>query len=90
MGSCLVYSDTVIAGLTNRANARNVAAPCTRSAKHYYEEAHYCNDDSRDKMLHPTTVLAYYMFDDYWTCSVLVKIYKNICGWEGLIPHIFS
>ena len=38
------------------------------------------------KMLHSTTVLAglYYTFDDYWTCSVLVKIYKNILG--GLIP----
>ena len=31
-------------------------------------------------MLHSTTILAYYIFDDYWTCSVLVKIYKNIFG----------
>ena len=37
-------------------------------------------------MLHSTTVLAYYSFDDYWTCSVLGNIYKNILG--SLIPHI--
>ena len=35
-------------------------------------------------MLHSTTVLEHYIFDDYWTCSVLVKIYINILG--GLIP----
>ena len=35
-------------------------------------------------MLHSTTVLAYYIFDDHWTRSVLVKIYKNILG--NLIP----
>ena len=68
----------------NRANVRNVTAPCAWSAKHYYEKTHCCNDDSRDKILHFTTVLAYYTFDDYWTCSVLVKIYKNI--WGGVIP----
>ena len=34
-------------------------------------------------MLHSTTVLAYHIFDDYWTCSVLVKIYKNILGFGG-------
>ena len=70
------------------ANVRNVAVPCACSAKHYYEETRYCNDDycnddycnddSRDKMFHSTTVLAYCIFDDYWTCSVLVKIYTNI------------
>ena len=37
-------------------------------------------------MLHSTTVVAYFVFDDYWTFGVLVKIYKNILGW--LIPHI--
>ena len=31
------------------------------------------------------TVLACYIFDDYWICRVLVKIYKNIFG--GFIPH---
>ena len=66
--------------INNRANVRNVAAPCTWSAEHYHEETHYCSDDSRDKMLHSTAVLAYYIFDDYWTCSVLVKIYENILG----------
>ena len=35
-------------------------------------------------MLHSTTVLAYYIFDDYWTCRVLVEIYKNTF-WD-LIP----
>ena len=38
-------------------------------------------------MLQSTTVLAYYIFDDYLTRSVLVKIYKNILG--GLIlPYL--
>ena len=50
---------------------------------HYYKETHYCNDESRDKMLHSTAVLAYHIFDDYWTSSVLVEIHKNILG--GLI-----
>ena len=69
------------------ANVRNVAAPCAWSAKHYYEETHYCNDDSRDKMLHFTTVIAFYIFNDYRTCSVLDKIYKNIL--RGLIlPYL--
>ena len=68
----------------NRANARNVAAPCAWSAKHYYEETRYCNNDSRDKILHSTTLLACYIFDDYKTSSVLVQIYKNILG--GSIP----
>ena len=67
------------------ANVPNVAAPCAWSAKHYHKETHYRNNDSRDKILHSTTALAYYIFDDYWTCSVLVKIYKNILG--GLIPQ---
>ena len=35
-------------------------------------------------MLHSTAVLANlayrYIFDEYWTCSDLVKIYKNILG----------
>ena len=65
------------------ANARNVKAPCAWSAKHY-KEVHYCNDNSRDKMLHSTTVLVYYIFDDYWTCGVLVKFTKNIL--EGSMP----
>ena len=44
------------------ANVRNVAAPRARSAKHYFKETHYRNDDSRDKMLHSTTTaLAYYI-----------------------------
>ena len=38
-------------------------------------------------MLHCTTVLAYCIFDDYWTCSVLVKIYKNILG-ELIPPYL--
>ena len=70
------------------ANVRNVAAPCAWSAKHYYEETHYCNDDSRDKMLYSTALLAYYIFDHYRTCSVLDAIYKNILG--GLILPYFS
>ena len=48
-------------------NVGNVAAPCAWSAKHYYKETRYCNDNSRENMLHATTVglLAYYIFDDY-------------------------
>ena len=38
------------------ANVRNVMAPCVWSAKHYHKETHYRNDDSRDKLLHCTTV----------------------------------
>ena len=33
-------------------------------------------------MLHSNSVLAYYIFDDHWTCSVLVKICKNILGFD--------
>ena len=42
--------------INNRANAQNIAALCAWSAKHCYKETHYCNDDSRDKILHSTTV----------------------------------
>ena len=38
------------------ANVRNVAAPDAWSVKYYYEEMHNCNDDSREEMLHSTTV----------------------------------
>ena len=51
------------------------------------KETRYCKDNSRDKVLHSTTVLANYIFDDYCTCGVLVKIYKNILG--SLIRHIY-
>ena len=89
MGSCSVcilqYGNSWI---NRTANVRNVAAPCAWSAKHYHKKTHYCNDDSITRWTkyycHSTTVLVYYIFDDYWTCSVLVKIYKNILG--GLIP----
>ena len=38
-------------------------------------------------MVRSTEVLAnlayrYYIFDDCWTCSVLVKIYKNILAFN--------
>ena len=69
------------------AYVQNVAAraPCAWSAKHYCKETHCCNDDQGVKMLHSTAVLANlayrcYIFDDYQTCSVLVKIYKNVLG----------
>ena len=39
-------------------------------------------------MLLSTTVLAYYIFDDYWTCSVLVTIYKKI--FKGFDPPYLS
>ena len=35
-------------------------------------------------MLHSTTVLVYYIFDNYWARRVSVKNYKNIFG--GFIP----
>ena len=67
------------------AYVRNVAGPCAWSAKHYYKykETHYCNDDSRGKMLHSTTVG--YLYTSFLMItgllsSVVVKIYKNILG----------
>ena len=39
-------------------------------------------------MLHFTTVLANYIFDDFWNCSILVKIYRNI--WKGGDPSHLS
>ena len=42
----------------------------------------YCNDALRDKhsTFYYNTCKAYHIFDDYWTCSVLVKIYESLGG----------
>ena len=81
MVSCLIYSNAVIAGLIIRRQmyemlrhpvlgARNIIiwkrtiATMTRGTKCYIVLQYF----------------AYNIFDDYWTCRVLVKIYKNILG----------
>ena len=68
-------------------NVRNVAAPCAWSARYYYKETHYRNDNSRDEMLHSTTVLAYYIFHEYWTCSVLGNFTKLFLGVDPTVSH---
>ena len=65
------------------ANVRNFVAraPCALSAKHYYKER------VANAVL---ASLAYHIFDDYWTCSVLVKIYKKFVGFNPSMAHIPS
>ena len=85
MGSCLIYSNTVIAGLIIRQMYEMLRHPVPGALSIIMKKRTIATM-TRGTKCYILLLLGYYIFDDYCTCSVTVKIYKNILG--GLIPHI--
>ena len=69
MGTCLISSNTVIAGLITRQMYEMLRHPVP-GALNIIMRKRTIATMTQDKMLHFTTVLAHYIFDDCWTCSV--------------------